>query len=92
MDGFPAWVQASFGAMAFIQFLMLVFIVPIRGALERQKESEDKLREDFNAWRVHVASEYIRRDEVASYHREVLSAIQRLESQIGALQREKADK
>lgn len=99
MTDLPTWLQAGMAVVAFLQFLLLVFIFPLRTSLDKVnaaidglRQSDDRMREDFSAWRVEVAKEYIRRDEVASYHREVLSAIQRLESQIGTLQREKADK
>jgi hypothetical protein len=63
-----------------------------RAQHESLKQADDAIRRDFNEWRVHVATNYVPRDESASQHREVLAAIQRLEAGIATLQREKQDK
>jgi len=92
MIDLPTWAQAGVAIMGFMQFLLLVFILPLRGAIDRLKESDDALRDKLSAWQVEVATNYVRRDEVAAQHREVLAAIQRLEALISALQRDKVDK
>jgi len=88
----PVWVEAGLALTALLQFLLLVFVVPIRGAIDRLKESDDRLRAEFADWKVHVASEYVRWDKVDNQHHDVLAAIRRLEALIQELQREKADK
>jgi hypothetical protein len=88
----PTWAQAGVAIVGFLQFLLLVFIVPIRGAIDRLKESDDRLREDFNQWRLEVAEKYVREDKADRQHAEVLAALRRVEAQVGALQRDKADK
>ena len=92
MSQLPVWMQAVLALMAFLQFLLLVFILPLRGAIDRLKESDEALRDKLSAWQIEVATNYVRRDEVAAQHREVLAAIQRLEQGLSGLQRDKADK
>ena len=92
MSELPIWLEVGLAFTAFLQFLLLVFIVPLRGAIDRLKEADDRLSERLNGWQVEVAKEYVRRDEITAQHREVLAAIQRVESKISALEREKADK
>ena len=92
MSEVPEWMAAMQGIALFINAVLVLVIWPIRNAIDELKKSDDKLREDFHAWRVHVASEYIRRDEVVVSIQQVLDAIHRLEKNVSELQRDKVDK
>ena len=92
MSEVPDWMAAMQGIALFINAILVLVIWPIRNAIDELKKSDDKLREDFHSWRVHVASEYTRKDDVVVSINQVLDAVHRLEKLIDALQRDKVDK
>jgi len=83
------------GAICLNVILVLV-ILPIRGAIDALKKSDDELKNELAATRIEMAKEYVRRGELNSSLSDIRVALERIErrlyDQVERLDHSKADK
>lgn len=72
--------------------LVILIVIPIRTAITKLQESDEKLVSRVQHMEVEMAKEYMRRSEWDRREDALLTAITRIESKLDALDHQKVDK
>ena len=72
--------------------IVVLVLIPLRAAITRLQESDDRLAARVHSLEVEMAKEYMRRSEWDRREDALLTAIARIESKLDAMDHSKADK